>query len=84
MKRPHALVVDDEPDIRELVEITLRRMDVNTIIAENLEQAYAAAGSLERGHRVRRKITIEVRRFGLRNRIMCRIGINTESIQNNK
>jgi two-component system response regulator PilR (NtrC family) len=41
MTRPHALVVDDEPDIRELVEITLRRMDVETTSAESLSEAIA-------------------------------------------
>ena len=34
-----ALVVDDEPDIRELLEITLSRMDVETITAATLTQA---------------------------------------------
>ena len=39
--RPTALVIDDEPDIRELLELTLDRMDVTTITAENLTQARA-------------------------------------------
>ena len=43
MSRPHALVVDDEPDIRELIEITLERMDVVTTAVANLGDAYAAA-----------------------------------------
>ena len=34
-----ALVIDDEPDIRELLEITLNRMQVATQSAENLAQA---------------------------------------------
>ena len=34
-----ALIIDDEPDIRELLEITLHRMDVATRSAENLDQA---------------------------------------------
>ena len=34
-----ALVVDDEPDIRELLEITLGRMNINAQSAENLAQA---------------------------------------------
>jgi two-component system response regulator PilR (NtrC family) len=34
-----ALVIDDEPDIRELLEITLARMEVETRSAANLEQA---------------------------------------------
>ena len=37
--RPVALVIDDEPDIRELLEITLNRMQVETQSAENLAQA---------------------------------------------
>ncbi|MDX1434757.1 MAG: sigma-54 dependent transcriptional regulator [Gammaproteobacteria bacterium] len=43
MSRPHALVVDDEPDIRELLEITLERMNVATTAVANLSQAYDAA-----------------------------------------
>jgi len=43
MSRAHALVVDDEPDIRELIEITLERMDVATTAVANLGDAYAAA-----------------------------------------
>ena len=42
MPRPKALVVDDEPDIRELLEITLRQMDVDTETASDLGQAKAA------------------------------------------
>lgn len=34
-----ALIVDDEPDIRELLEITLGRMDIETRAAANLTQA---------------------------------------------
>lgn len=34
-----ALIVDDEPDIRELLEITLGRMDIDTRSAENLTVA---------------------------------------------
>ena len=45
MTRPHALIVDDEPDIRELLEITLARMEVETTTAECLTDARAAAGS---------------------------------------
>ncbi len=37
--RPMALVVDDEPDIRELIEITLGRMDIDCAAAENLAGA---------------------------------------------
>jgi two-component system, NtrC family, response regulator PilR len=39
--RPTALVIDDEPDIRELLELTLDRMDVSTTTAENLTKARA-------------------------------------------
>jgi two-component system response regulator PilR (NtrC family) len=39
-KKTHiALIVDDEPDIRELLDITLSRMDINTYSAENITQA---------------------------------------------
>ncbi len=36
---PHALVVDDEPDIRELLEITLSRMGIDTHSAADLGEA---------------------------------------------
>ena len=42
MNQPIALIVDDEPDIRELLEITLARMNIDTIEAENLAQARKA------------------------------------------
>ncbi len=42
MNKPVALIVDDEPDIRELLEITLLQMDIETLSVENLEQAYSA------------------------------------------
>ena len=35
-----ALIVDDEPDIRELLEITLGRMNIFTESAEDLQSAY--------------------------------------------
>ncbi|MDD5411086.1 MAG: sigma-54 dependent transcriptional regulator [Methylobacter sp.] len=41
MNKPLALIVDDEPDIRELLEITLNRMDIQTHCAENIAQARA-------------------------------------------
>ncbi len=41
MKKPLALIVDDEPDIRELLEITLNRMNIQTCGAENIVQAKA-------------------------------------------
>ncbi len=37
----HALIVDDEPDIRELLEITLNRMKLDTCAAANVAQAKA-------------------------------------------
>ncbi len=37
--KQHILIVDDEPDIRELLEITLSRMGKNTASAENLKDA---------------------------------------------
>jgi len=39
VSRPCALIVDDEPDIRELLELTLERMGIETRSAENLSQA---------------------------------------------
>ena len=38
-KKHIALIVDDEPDIRELLDITLSRMNIKTYSAENLTQA---------------------------------------------
>lgn len=35
------LIVDDEPDIRELLEITLGRMKLDTYSARNLAEAQA-------------------------------------------
>jgi len=34
--KPLALVVDDEPDIRELLKLTLERMDVDTVVAADV------------------------------------------------
>ncbi len=39
MNRPLALIIDDEPDIRELLEITLARMDVDSHSAANVGEA---------------------------------------------
>ena len=39
MNRPLALIIDDEPDIRELLEITLARMDVDSRSAANIGEA---------------------------------------------
>lgn len=37
----HALIVDDEPDIRELLELTLGRMSIDTQAAANIGEAQA-------------------------------------------
>lgn len=37
MDKPVALVIDDEPDIRELLALTLGRMDIETVVAEDIE-----------------------------------------------
>jgi two-component system response regulator PilR (NtrC family) len=39
MRKSLTLIVDDEPDIRELLEITLRRMDVETCCADSIASA---------------------------------------------
>ncbi|MDF2446187.1 MAG: type 4 fimbriae expression regulatory protein PilR [Moraxellaceae bacterium] len=44
MSKPLALIVDDEPDIRELLEITLARMDIDTRSADCLQSATAWLG----------------------------------------
>jgi two-component system, NtrC family, response regulator PilR len=41
-KKPHALIVDDEPDIRELLAITLGRMGIATTIAKDIASAEKA------------------------------------------
>src|SRR5690606_2445261 len=38
---PHVLIVDDEPDIRELVQLTLERMEVAATAAANLAEGRA-------------------------------------------
>ena len=40
MTKHLALIVDDEPDICELLELTLNRMDINTLAAGDLKTAY--------------------------------------------
>ncbi|WP_457665111.1 sigma-54-dependent transcriptional regulator [Thiolapillus sp.] len=45
MNHSIALIVDDEPDIRELLAITLARMNIDTVEAENLAQARKALAS---------------------------------------
>ncbi|BFM14344.1 two-component system response regulator PilR [Maricurvus nonylphenolicus] len=39
MPKTRALIIDDEPDIRELLDITLSRMGLDTDSAENVRQA---------------------------------------------
>ncbi len=39
--QPHALIVDDEPDIRELLTLTLSRMDIRCSEAETVAEAKA-------------------------------------------
>lgn len=39
MKRKQALIIDDEPDIRELLEITLNRMDIDCVCVEDISSA---------------------------------------------
>lgn len=39
IKKPLILIIDDEPDIRELLEITLNRMDMDTRCAKNVTEA---------------------------------------------
>ncbi len=39
MSMPVTLIVDDEPDIRELLQITLNRMDIETVAADNIADA---------------------------------------------
>ena len=38
----HVLVVDDEPDIRELLDLTLTRMGLQVTTAEDLREARRA------------------------------------------
>lgn len=45
MSKPHALVIDDEPDIRELLALTLERMQIRTTLAEDVAGAQALLGS---------------------------------------
>jgi two-component system, NtrC family, response regulator PilR len=45
MRKPTALVVDDEPAIRELIELTLTRMGVDCVLAADIREAHAALRS---------------------------------------
>ena len=40
MSKNQVLIVDDEPDIRELLELTLGRMNLETRSAQNIEEAH--------------------------------------------
>ncbi|RDH45470.1 sigma-54-dependent transcriptional regulator [Zooshikella ganghwensis] len=42
MNNPKVLIVDDEPDIRELLEITLGRMRLNTLAVDSVSSAKSA------------------------------------------
>lgn len=46
-KKHTALIVDDEPDIRELLDITLSRMNIDTHSVENITQAKELLSKLE-------------------------------------
>ncbi len=39
MERPLALVIDDEPDICELIQLTLQRMEIDSELAGTMEEA---------------------------------------------
>ena len=39
MPQPYALIIDDEPDIRQLLEITLNRMDIQCMCVSDLTSA---------------------------------------------
>ncbi|MBY6203822.1 sigma-54-dependent transcriptional regulator [Halomonas denitrificans] len=47
MSQPRALVVDDEPDLRELLDLTLTRMGVEVETAEDLSDARRKLGAGE-------------------------------------
>tara|TARA_R110001592_G_scaffold177076_2_gene417234 strand:+ start:34776 stop:36272 length:1497 start_codon:yes stop_codon:yes gene_type:complete len=47
MNRPYALIIDDEPDIRELLEITLIRMGIDTVSAKSVGDARLALSKQE-------------------------------------
>ena len=44
MSQPHVLIVDDEADLRELVEITLSRMGIRSTAAANVAEARTRLG----------------------------------------
>ena len=51
MSQAVALIVDDEPDIRELLEITLGRMDIRVESAVDLRQARDLLAEHDAGQR---------------------------------
>ena len=53
MTEQNVLIVDDEPDIRELLEITLSRMGLRTTSAANLAEARQLLGTGPRSTRQR-------------------------------
>ena len=48
MSTPAILIVDDEPDIRELLAMTIRRMGFEAFCADNLEGAHPQAQTPQR------------------------------------
>lgn len=40
-QQPEVLIVDDEPDIRELLSMTLQRMNINTVEADSVRSAHS-------------------------------------------
>ena len=47
MSNHHALIIDDEPDIRELLSITLARMDIDCTASATVTQAKSALAEQE-------------------------------------
>lgn len=45
MNKPTALIIDDEPAIRELLEITLERMEIDVLSGSSVEEARTLLGS---------------------------------------
>ena len=47
-------------------------------------QTHATSGRFQRGQRILGEIAVEIGRIGLHHRIMSGVGVNPESVQNNK
>jgi two-component system response regulator PilR (NtrC family) len=47
MSKNQVLIVDDEPDIRELLELTLGRMNLETRSAQNIDEAHHLLGQFK-------------------------------------